>query len=215
MGSAMTMFRSPPSRQRGVALVIGLIFLALVSLIATVGMRQSITQERMAGGLRNESLARAGAETAVRAAERELFDDYLTSNDAVRDADPTGGTDGIYTANAETVEEFREAPPDEFFTTGATALDTAIVDLEAPGEDTAALAEQPVFISEQLGRVRPAGTGTGMEGGSTGTENYQGTGGGSPAGNSDMYVYRLTGRATGGIDTIVRTVETTYLVRSK
>jgi type IV pilus assembly protein PilX len=214
MGSAMTMFRASPSRQRGVALVIGLIFLALVSLIATVGMRQSITQERMSGGLRNESLARAGAETAVRAAEREIFDYYLISNGTVRGSDP-GGVDGLYTANSQIVEDFREASPEDFFTTGATVVDTAIVDLEAPGEYTAALAEQPVFISEQMGRVRPAGTGTGMEGGATGTENYEGTSGGSPAGNSDIYVYRLTGRATGGIDTIVRTVETTYLARSK
>jgi type IV pilus assembly protein PilX len=209
----MNRHRSPAARQRGVALVIGLIFLALISLIATVGMRQSITQERMAGGLRQESLARSGAETAVRAGERDLYDFYLTGNGTVRGAG--GGVDGNFFANEDEVEQFREAPPDEFFTTGATQVDASIIDLAGAPYETAALAQQPVFVIEELGPVRPPGSGTALEGGASGTANYEGSGGGSPGGNSDLFVYRITGRATGGIDTVVRTVETTYVVRKK
>lgn len=205
--------RASYRRQRGVALVIGLIFLALVSLIATVGMRQSITQERMAGGLRQESLARSGAETAARAGERELYEFYLTSNGTARGAG--GGVDGVRYANESAAEAFREAPYDEFFTAGAEAVDTAVVDLVGGGSATSALAQQPVYIIEELGVVRQPGAGTGTEGGASGTANYEGSGGGSPAGNSDLFMYRITGRATGGVETVVRTVETTYVVRKK
>lgn len=204
----------PHGQQRGVALVMGLIFLVLISLIATVGMRQSITQERMAGGLRNDSLARSGAETAARAGEREIYDWYLSSNGTVLAGDEAA-SQGVFRKDATSAEAFREADPNEFYTASADVLPTAIVDYGATADYTARLAEQPVFLTEDLGRVRPQGAGTAMEGGASGTENYEGSGGGSPAGNSDLRIYRITARATGGLETVVRTVETTYIARSK
>ena len=205
---------SAPRRQRGVALVIGLIFLVLVSLIATVGMRQSITQERMAGGLRNDSLARSGAETGARAGEREIYDWYLSSNGTVLAGDDNA-SQGVFRKDASAAKTFRDADPNDFFTTGADVLPTALFDFGSATDYTARLAQQPVFLTEDLGRVRPQGAGTAMEGGATGTENYEGSGGGSPAGNSDLRIYRVTARATGGLGTVVRTVETTYIARSK
>lgn len=192
----------------------GLIFLVLISLIAAVGMRQSVTQERMAGGLRNDSLARSGAETAARAGEREIYDWYLTSNGTVLTGDESCSL-GVCRKDAVTARNFREAAPADFYTAGADVLPTSLVDYAATSEYTARLAEQPVFVKEALGRVRPQGAGAAMEGGATGTENYEGSGGGSPAGNSDLRLYRVTARATGGLDTVVRTVETTYIARSK
>jgi type IV pilus assembly protein PilX len=214
MGTPSMNRHSSPRRQRGVALVIGLIFLVLVSLIATVGMRQSITQERMAGGLRNDSLSRSGAETAVRAGEREIYDWYLSSNGTVLAGD-AGASQGVFRKDATTAKTFREADPNDFYTTGAEALPTSLFDYGTASDYTARLAEQPVFLTEDLGRVRPQGAGTAMEGGASGTENYEGSGGGSPAGNSDLRIYRVTARATGGLETVVRTVETTYIARSK
>lgn len=202
----------PASRQRGVALVIGLIFLALISLIATVGMRQSITQERMAGGLRQESLARAGAETGARAGERELFEHYLTSNGTVRDV---GGSavGAIKHANQQEVEDFRNVGYGVWDDTGAGPVDTSFMDLVAGPTVTAALARQPVYIIEELGKVKQSGASDAGEGGASGPANYEGSGGLSPGGNSDMMMYRITARATGGVETVVRTVETTYVVR--
>lgn len=200
--------------RRGAALVIALIFLILVSLIATVGMRQSITQERMAGGLRNDSLARSGAETASRAGEREIYEWYLSSNGTVLAGDENA-SQGVFRRDASVAKTFREADPDEFFYTGGDRLPTSLIDYGATTDYTARLAEQPVYLTEDLGRVRPQGAGAGMEGGATGTENYEGSGGGSPAGNSDLRIYRITSRSTGGLETVVRTVETTYIARSK
>jgi type IV pilus assembly protein PilX len=195
-------------------LVVGLIFLVLISLIATVGMRQSITQERMAGGLRNDSLARNSAETAIRSGERGVYDWYLQSNGTVLIGD-AAASQGVFKRDAAVAETFREADPVSFFDAGATALASTINDYVGSTDYTARLAEQPVFLTEELGRVRPQGAGTAMEGGATGTENYEGSGGGSPAGNSDLRIYRITGRATGGLETVVRTVESTYIARSK
>jgi type IV pilus assembly protein PilX len=204
----MKRFRHPSFRaQRGVALVIGLIFLVLVSLIATVSMRQSITQERMAGGLRNDSLARNGAETAARAGERSLYDWYLRSNGQVLTGDEAG-SDGVYGLDDTTAEDFREASPVTFFTAGADAVSTSIVDYTTITEPTARLAEQPVFLVEEIGPVRPQGAGRAVEGGVTGPGGYQGQGAAQ-----EVRIYRITARATGGIDTVVRTVETTFVSR--
>ena len=70
-------------------------------------------------------------------------------------------------------------------------------------------------LVEDLGRVRPPGAGLAGEGGSTGKENYEGSGGGSPAGNSDIRAYRVTARSTGGLATVVRVVESVYAGRAK
>lgn len=207
----MTTLNRVPRRQRGVALVIGLIFLVVISLIATVGMRQSITQERMAGGLRQESLARSGAETAARAGERQLFDHYLTSNGTVRGSGGAGNL-AFYT-NEQAAEDFRNARYEDFYTTGADPVDSSWLNLVSGPTTTAALARQPVFIIEELGPVRPPSSGPGGEGGASGGANYEGSGGGSPGGNSDLMLYRITARATGGVETVVRTVETTFVVR--
>jgi type IV pilus assembly protein PilX len=197
---------SSPKDQRGAALVIGLIFLALISLIATVGMRQSITQERMAGGLRQQSLALAGAESAVRAGERDVIDFILEeSNGGVR-----GEGDGaaLVELNSDAADLLRDSDPGVWDSgVGGEPVNSAINDFQGLSSETAKLAQQPVFVLEKLGNVREAPG----EGGASGDTGYQGSGG-LTGGNSEPVLYRITGRATGGVETVVRTVETTYLV---
>lgn len=210
--------RAPgPRRQRGAALVIGLLFLMLTTLIAVVAMRQSIMQERMAGGLRNASLARNGAESALRNAERQIFDYYLTSNGAalVGDASVSQGVYKFESATTRsTVETFRTEH--DYTDAGATAYDAGMIDFtDSSTQGSSTLAEQPVYLVEDLGRVRPPGAGLAGEGGATGKENYEGSGGGSPAGNSDIRAYRVTARSTGGLATVVRVVESVYAGRAK
>lgn len=207
--------RSPrlPRRQRGATLVVGLLFLVLMTLVATVAMRQSITQERMAGGLRNYSLARNGAESAARQAERSLFDYYLTSNGAVLVGDAIA-SQGVHMIGG--VAAYRADRALDGGVGPSTQFDSAIHDFtDTSAAATAALAAQPEFAIEDLGRVRPPGAGPQGEGGATGKENYEGSGGGSPAGNSDIRMYRVTAKSTGGLDTVTRTVETSYAGRAK
>jgi len=56
-------------RQTGVALITGLIFLVMLTLIAITAMQSTTLEERMAGNARSRDLAFQGAEAAVRAAE--------------------------------------------------------------------------------------------------------------------------------------------------
>lgn len=56
-------------RQAGVALITGLIFLVMLTLIALAAMQSTTLEERMAGNARSRDLAFQGAEAAVRAAE--------------------------------------------------------------------------------------------------------------------------------------------------
>jgi type IV pilus assembly protein PilX len=56
-------------RQVGVALITGLIFLVMLTLIAITAMQSTTLEERMAGNARSRDLAFEGAEAAVRGAE--------------------------------------------------------------------------------------------------------------------------------------------------
>lgn len=60
---------SGQGRQAGVALITGLIFLVMLTLIAITAMQSTTLEERMAGNARSRDLAFQGAEAAVRAAE--------------------------------------------------------------------------------------------------------------------------------------------------
>ena len=56
-------------RQSGVALITGLIFLVMLTLIAITAMQSTTLEERMAGNARSRDLTFQGAEAAIRAAE--------------------------------------------------------------------------------------------------------------------------------------------------
>ncbi len=60
------------SRQTGVALIVSLIFLVMLTLIAVTAMRSTSLQERMAGNTRDHMLAFQAAEAALQAAEITL-----------------------------------------------------------------------------------------------------------------------------------------------
>ena len=62
----------PNHRQQGVALITGLIFLVVLTLIAITAARMAGLEERMSGNLRDRSLAVQAAETALRDAERDI-----------------------------------------------------------------------------------------------------------------------------------------------
>ena len=59
-------------RQSGVALITGLIFLVMLTLIAIVAMQSTTLEERMAGNALSRDAAFQGAEAAERAAEAVL-----------------------------------------------------------------------------------------------------------------------------------------------
>ncbi len=64
------------SRQRGVVLVTGLIFLVMMTLLGVTAMQTTMLEEKMAGNLRDEILAFQAAEAALR--EGEMFLQQIT-----------------------------------------------------------------------------------------------------------------------------------------
>lgn len=62
----------PTARQQGVALITGLIFMVVLTLIVLASMRGSILEEKMAGNLRSQNLAFQGAESGLRAGQQAL-----------------------------------------------------------------------------------------------------------------------------------------------
>lgn len=71
--SPMAAPRSRLRSQRGVVLVVALIFLLLLTMLAISASGRSLLQERMAGGLRNGQMAEMAADTALRGAEWKLW----------------------------------------------------------------------------------------------------------------------------------------------
>lgn len=65
-------YTSCKGRQRGVILAITLIILVIITLLATVGLRSTTLEERMAGNNRNSNLAFQQAEATLRQAESVL-----------------------------------------------------------------------------------------------------------------------------------------------
>ena len=64
---------SPARLQRGFSLIVGLIFLVAITLLGVIAMKNTLLQERMAGGMRDRSLAFQAAEAALRDAKLDLL----------------------------------------------------------------------------------------------------------------------------------------------
>ena len=64
------------SQQRGAVLLVALIMLLLLTVLGAAAMRDTNLQERMAGNMRDQSLAFQAAEAALRFAEQEVKTDY-------------------------------------------------------------------------------------------------------------------------------------------
>ena len=62
-----------PSKQQGVVLVTGVIFLVILTIIVVSVMRNATLEERMASNARNRQLALQAAEAVLRDAETTLF----------------------------------------------------------------------------------------------------------------------------------------------
>lgn len=68
----MTRRTSRQSEQRGSALIIGLVFLLILTIVGLSSMRGTTLQERMAGNVRDRNLAFQAAEAALRDGEEFL-----------------------------------------------------------------------------------------------------------------------------------------------
>lgn len=206
-------------QQRGVVLMVALIFLVLLTILAISASGRSLLQERMAGGLRNAGQAEMSVETALRGVEWKLWTGttkitatpLLCGGGALAGScyryDPSNAT--LY-GNTGIVTKFRTSTT--WVTNGAAtykgannSVDFTTLDTSAP---TAKLAQNPVYMIEDMGVELPPGVSGGLhESGATGT-------GGGGAGSTSRHVYRITARATGGDQNTVRVAESTFAAKS-
>lgn len=125
--------------QRGSALIVGLIFLVLLTILGLTAMKTTTLEEKMAGNLRDRNTAFQSAETALRDAET-----YITNNILVATAACTGG---ICTKGSEpswTSYAWDDSKNIAYYTSPSPASGV-------PGSLITAVAKQPKYIIVDLG----------------------------------------------------------------
>ena len=190
-------------RAQGAALMVALVFMLLLAIMALGAMRTALLQEKMVGAVRNQQLASMGAESALRAAEFNLWSASTRGQPVLCGQQGLDGCYGYVAGQPNvTVRAFTNATG--WFAAGATTYRN--VDMTALGDPSARLAENPVFLVEDLGVETPPGLGPAHESGSTGAN--------AGPRSADKHLYRITARSTGGNINSVRTVQTTFAAKS-
>ncbi len=184
------------SRQRGVVLAVGLILLLVMSLVMIIAMSGSILQERMAGALRNESIADVGADTALRDGELWVWKQVEALGGQL--PPPANDTTIPFLPRSVTARNFRVA---NGWVTGGNAFGTGGAGISFTPTDYYKMAQTPAYTVELLG---DAGLGSGKENPESHVKGAPGT--------ETFYYYRITGRSTGGTQGVVRVAESTFSV---
>jgi type IV pilus assembly protein PilX len=201
--------------QTGIALILALVFMLICSVIAIAAAGHASTQQRLTGSLRQALLADTLAETALRGAEWSLWtagidavSAFACSDDGGKDAcyrydhgSPAYGPQGVVT-------RFRDEPG---------WVDTGTRVYKGPSDSIdytqlshgGRVARNPVFIIEDLGVEEPADTvggprESGAHGpGTTGPEHHA------------RHIYRITARAVGTNENMLRVLESTYAAKAQ
>jgi type IV pilus assembly protein PilX len=200
------------TRERGVVLFVALVFLILLTLLAIGASSGSLLQQRMVAATRSAQLATMSGDSALRGAEWRIWStssaiggNLVCDSSAINTS--TGcvkydATSTLYAAGG-TVTQFRTgdnkwlslAGPVTYKGPGGTGY--------TAGLETATLAEDPQYIIEDMGLVKPPGSGPQHESGVTGPNN-------GGAGHLNIHIFRITARAAGGNKNTVRVVQSTF-----
>lgn len=190
------------NRPRGVALIVGLIFLIILTLFVLGSLRDVLMQERMSGSFRNQSLAESSSESLLRNGESLIFDSIISTNGEVEfvglspvDRDEAVAIDPL-------VRSFRTGAG--YPAGAASALQAQYVSrpFQNAADNTSKLSQSGAYVIE--GPFPVKGT-KGLLESHTGNNSTGGAQG-------KLYMYRITSRATGGTDDYVRAAESYYLV---
>jgi type IV pilus assembly protein PilX len=189
---------------RGVALIVGLIFLIILTLFVLGSLRDVLLQERMAGSYRNQSLAKTASDSLLRNGESRIFDFVVASNGGVDlpgaiplDADQV-------TAPSALGREFRTGAG--YPTNAASAYAPALISgsFQNGTDDTSTLSKAGAYVIEQAVPVSVSSTVSIIES-HTGDSSTGGSKG-------QLYMFRVTARSTGGTDDYVKAFESYYLI---
>ncbi len=174
------------TRQQGTALFVGLVFLLILSLLSISVMSSSLMQERLAGSHRNEALAAAGAESALREGERAAWNEHTLN------CGTAFATGSVFNNNNNlAARTFRNNP--RWATDGIVYPQLNYAGIaRTPGSSR--LAAQPRFLIEMLG---------------TPDKDPQSDLKGGCEFQSMVLYYRVSARSTGSDSEVVRTLQST------
>lgn len=136
-----------PRRQTGVSLIISLIFLVVLTLFATAGVRTTLLQERMAGNGIDMNVSFQAAELAVRQAEKSVGSGVAVESFTSLCTDGLcSSSNAPYWADTST---WQNGGGEKF--ARVTVAGTAISNLDPP------LADVPKYMIELIGKVKAPG----------------------------------------------------------
>lgn len=194
-------------------LLVALIFLILLTLLAIGASSGSLLQQRMVAATRNAQLATMSADTTLRGAEWNIWStasvvggNLTCLSNAISSV--TGcvkfdTSSALYGTGTDAyVTQFRTDDNKWLSGIGIT-YKNADGQGFTTGYKTADLAQNPQYIIEDMGQVRPPGAGPQHESGVTGPNN-------AGAGQINIHIFRVTARATGGNKNTVRVTQSTF-----
>lgn len=199
------------ARERGVILLVALIFLILLTLLAIGASSGSLLQQRMVAATRSAQLATMSGDTALRGAEWRIWTIAHIAGNRLVCLSGSISADGCVKYDPES-PLYATGGAVTRFRTGNNAWLPDIGQLTYKGSAsdgftaqtgdylTANLATDPQYLIEDLGLMLPA---TLCESGVTGCNS------GGP-GQPEIHIYRITARATGGNENTVRVVQSTF-----
>jgi type IV pilus assembly protein PilX len=166
---------SIPSRQSGIALIVSLLLLIVITLVGLAAIHGTITQQQMAANFYDRQVAMQGAEAAIRAAQS-----IVQANPAstfIRDCSPTAAT-------------ACEGNPFTDANVPSTAIQTVATGTAA-GQFTksAVAASQPQFVVQNMGAFQDPNANTNYNQ-TANSYQYGGT-----AGALTYTYYRITARS--------------------
>jgi type IV pilus assembly protein PilX len=196
-------------------LVVALIFLLLLTILSVAASSRSLLQERMAGGLRNAQQAQMSAENALRGAEWKL---WKSTSQVGGHLDCQSGAissdDGCVVYNPSDTNLYGAAGLVTKFRSQQSWLNGTGMVYKGPGGSmdytssstmgtVGQLAQNPLYLIEDMGPELPPGSGVQHESGDTGPNN-------NGPGQVNTHIYRITARATGGNPDALRVVQSTF-----
>jgi len=168
------------AQQRGIALVIALIFLLILTIFGVTAMSTTALEEKMAGNTKERNVAFQSAESALRLAE-----DWVSAQ-LTMPTFPNKGN-GLWSISTTGVPSWDQV------NWAATGSPEYVAYPGTPGTTVSSgllygVKTQPKYIVEELGEIPEKG------GSAVAGTGYGGAGGGK------LKVYRITARGTGGND---------------
>lgn len=177
-------FRHRPPNQQGVALVVALVFLLILTILGVAAMGTASLEEKMAGNSKDRNLAFQAAESTLKMTENwinaQLAKPVFPDN-----------TNGLYVSSSTATPVWESVS----WTSSAGYVLYPSTPSQTNSGGLSKVNTQPKYIIEDLGEIPEQGGSLVLPG------NYKGMG---------KTVLRITVRATGGTDAAVVMLQSTY-----